>query len=380
MVYFLRDKVLTLTRIDDERHMRRALELALEGWGRVAPNPMVGAVVVREGEVVGEGYHAEWGGPHAEVVALEAAAAKAEGATLYVTLEPCHHTGKTGPCSRAIAESGIRRVVCGTGEVSPPADGGGGWLRSQGTQVDVGVCELEARDLIAVHLHSSSGSERPFVAVKYAMSIDARLSQLPGESTEVTSGEAIAEAHRLRAGHDAVMVGIDTVVTDDPRLTVREWKAPRVPPLRVVLDSNLRTPLDSMLVRSAADMPVCVFTAEGRDTGRAKELETRGVEVSRVAALSASGGLDLGPVLARLRERGVRSVLCEGGGTLGSALLAARCVDRLYTFIAPRLFGDPGVPGFRLERGQAERDWRLVERKPLGPVTLLVLSPESAAA
>jgi diaminohydroxyphosphoribosylaminopyrimidine deaminase/5-amino-6-(5-phosphoribosylamino)uracil reductase len=361
---------------DDLIHMRRALSLAENGWGRVAPNPMVGALVVADRQVVGEGYHAEFGAPHAEVVALEAAGSKATGATLYVTLEPCHHSGKTGPCSAAIRQAGVARVVCATGEANPGAVGGGNWLRAQGIEVEFGTCEAEARDLNAIHLLGFSRG-RSFLALKYAMSLDARLSESPGAATRVTSGEAVREVHRLRAGHDAVMVGIGTVLADDPQLTVREWRAPRVAPVRVVLDSDLRLPLDSMLAQSAADVTVLVYAAEGVGVERSQPLSAAGIDVERVPRSQQPPGLDLGSVFASLWERGIRSVFCEGGGTLGSALLATGRVDRLYAFIAPRIFGRPGVPAFQVERGQATDEWRLIERREFGSVTLLAMSPDA---
>jgi diaminohydroxyphosphoribosylaminopyrimidine deaminase/5-amino-6-(5-phosphoribosylamino)uracil reductase len=339
---------------------------------------MVGAIVVRAGEVVGEGYHAEWGQAHAEVVALRAAGERARGATLYVTLEPCRHAGKTGPCTRAIIEAGVARVVCAVRESNAVARGGGEWLRAQGLDVEYDVCRQEARDLNAVHF-SIHERNRPFVALKYAMSLDARLAAAPGLTTSVTAGPAVVEAHRLRAGHDAVLVGIGTVLTDDPALTVREWGAPRVAPLRVVLDSSLRLPRDSKLVRSARDVPVRAVAAEDAAPWRAAELEALGVEVARVPRAGAGAGLDLGAVLRNLRERAVHAVLCEGGGRLGSALLAAGLVDRLYVFIAPRLFGEPGVQGFQGELGGAAREWRLIARTDLGGVTLLTLGPSRSA-
>ena len=356
--------------------MRTALELAERGWGHVAPNPMVGAVLVRDGEVVSEAFHAEYGSPHAEVEALRAAGASGRGATLYVTLEPCHHTGKTGPCTLQIAEAGIARVVCALPEINPQASGGADWLRERGVEVEFGVCELEARDLNAVHL-SMFRRRRPFLSLKYALSLDARLSERPGVAVQVTGEAARAEAHRLRAGHDAVMIGIGTALADDPLLTVREWPAPRVAPLRVVLDSMLRLPLESKLVAGAGEVPVRVFTAQDAPEERASELTARGVELVRIPRDAAGDGLDAGAVLASLWEGGVRSVLCEGGGRLGSYLLAAGLVDRLYAFIAPRLFGEPGVPGFQGPRGRAAKDWRTVARKELGPVTLLVYSSDT---
>jgi diaminohydroxyphosphoribosylaminopyrimidine deaminase/5-amino-6-(5-phosphoribosylamino)uracil reductase len=337
---------------------------------------MVGAVLVRDGEVVGEGYHAEWGQAHAEVEALRVAGDKARGATLYVSLEPCHHTGKTGPCSQEILGAGVARVVVATPESSPEARGGGDWLREKGIEVDVDVCRPEADDLNAVHLNAFR-RERPFVALKYALSLDGRLSSAPGTRTAVTQGVAIAEAHCLRAGYDAVAVGIGTALADDPLLTVREWGAPRVAPSRVVLDTELRLPLTSRLAETAGEIPVWVFTSYGSSEERAHELEARGVEVLRVPRDSESEGLDLGAVLATLWKRKVRSVLCEGGGRLGSAFLAAGLVDRFYAFVAPRLFGEPGVLGFQGSRGVAPRDWRLIERRELGPVTLLELAAES---
>jgi diaminohydroxyphosphoribosylaminopyrimidine deaminase/5-amino-6-(5-phosphoribosylamino)uracil reductase len=358
--------------------MRRALELAERGWGRVAPNPMVGAVVVLGGELIGEGYHREWGGRHAEVEALEAAGERASGATLYVTLEPCHHSGKTGPCSRAIRDAGISRVVYGVAEANPEAEGGGAWLRAQGITVERGTCEEEAADLNAVHLNAHQRG-RPFLALKYAMSLDGRLAESPGRSTQLTYGDAIVETHRLRAGCDAVMVGIGTVLADDPLLTVREWEAPRVAPRRVVLDSGLRMPIETNLVASAREVPVLVLGAEDAPADRARRLEDAGVEVGRVPRLAA-GGLELGAVFATLWASSVRSVLCEGGGKLGSALLAAGHVDRMYAFVAPMLLGEPGVPAFQLRAGQAAREWRTVSRSELGPVTLLVLAPEAPVA
>lgn len=355
--------------------MDRALELAERGWGRVAPNPLVGAVVAREDRVVGEGHHAEWGGPHAEVQALAEAGPDSRGATLYVNLEPCHHWGKTGPCSEAIFEAGIARLVCAVAETNPEARGASEWLRSRGVKVDIGVRGREAWDLNAPHL-TAPDRKRPFLALKYAMSLDGRLSREPGRPSRVTTGEAIVEAHRLRAGHEAVLVGIGTVLADDPALTVREWREPRVPPTRVVADSRLRIPLESRLVEGAGGAPVRVITADDAPVRRIELLRARGVEVATVPRCEASGRLDLGKVLTSLRAEGVDSVLCEGGGELGSALLAANLVDRLYAFIAPTVFGSPGTLAFQGDLGGAREDWRMIERKALGEVTLLILGPE----
>lgn len=361
----------------DARHMRRALELAKRGWGRVAPNPMVGAVVVRDGEVVGEGYHAEWGGPHAEVAALSAAGTEARGAVLYVSLEPCHHEGKTGPCTHEIVRAGVVRVVCAAREANPEAAGGAAWLLEQGLQVTQGVCEAEAEDLNAIHFETFRCG-RPFVSLKYALTLDAKLSEAVGSSSRITSAEAVRESHRLRAGHDAVLIGIGTALVDDPQLTVREWSAPRRAPVRVILDSGLRLPLESRLALSARDVPVWVFAAPQAPVDRAAQLESMGVNVFRVNRYGDGPGLDLGMVLATLWERNVRSVFCEGGGRLGSAWLAAGLVDRLYTFISPLIFGERGVPAFQGDLTVAGK-WRLTERRELGPDTLLVMRRAEAA-
>ncbi len=365
-----------MTPVGDIQHMRRALALAEEGWGRVSPNPLVGAVVVRDGEVVGQGHHAEWGGPHAEVEALADAGERARGATLYVTLEPCHHEGKTGPCTRAIAGAGIARVVCAAADPNPEAGGGAAWLREQGVEVEVGVCEEDASDLNAPHL-CAHRHHRTFVALKYALSLDARLAERAGAPSRVTGAGAMVEVHRLRAGHAAVMVGSGTVLADNPELTVREWREPRVAPRRIVLDGRLRLPSSSRLARTAGEVGVWVFTSPDAPVERASELESQGVRVIRVPPMPSGEGLDLGAVLANLWNQQVISVICEGGGRLGSALLAAGLVDRLYAFVAPKLFGEAGVAAFQGLRGRAPLDWRLIERRELGPVTLLALSPES---
>ena len=236
------------------------------------------------------------------------------------------------------------------------------------------------------------------MALKYALSLDARLSEAPGVETRITSPDATRETHRLRAGHDCILVGIGTVLADDPSLTVREWKEPRVAPVRVVLDSTLRLPSGSALARGARDVPLWVFSAAaappapapGAPTRAADQLRSLGVELLTVPRAKAAegreargeageggGGLDLGAVLDTLRSRGVRSVLCEGGGKLGSALLAQGFVDRIYVFIAPLLLGESGVAAFQGPRGKAARDWRVIERKNLGEDTLLILSPGS---
>lgn len=356
----------------DHEFMRRALELAERGWGRVHPNPLVGAVVVKDGVVVGEGFHGEYGGPHAEVVALGAAGERARGATLYVPLEPCAHYGKTPPCTDAIVAAGVARVVYGAEDPHAEAGGGARRLSAAGVQVLGGVERDEARFLNRSFFHAVERGT-PFVALKYALSLDARLAERPGHPSEVSGTAARAEAHRLRAGFDAILVGIGTALADDPLLTARGEVAPIRPPLRIVLDSDARLPLGSRLVHTAAEAPAWVVCAHDAPAERRRALEHGGVRVLPVPR-AAGGGVALDRVLDRLWAAGVRSILCEGGGRLGGALLAAERVHRLYLFYAPRFFGEAGVPAFPAQLSpSAGRGWQLRRLVPFAEDALLVL-------
>lgn len=327
----------------DGRFMSRALELAEAGWGRVHPNPLVGAVVVRDGAVVGEGAHREYGGAHAEVDALRAAGDRARGATLYVTLEPCAHHGKTPPCTDALVAAGVRRLVYAASDPDPAARGGAAVLEAAGVDVVGGVEVDAARHQNALFLEPLERG-RPFVALKYGLSLDARLARAEGERTRVTGPAAEAEVHRLRAGFDVVLVGGRTARIDDPLLTARGDIVPRVPPTRVVVSARGDVPLDGRLVATAGDTPAWVITGDDTPEATIEPLGRRGVRVLRVPA--GPEGLRVAAVVSRLSEEGVRTILCEGGGRLGSALLAAQLVDRLYLFQAPVLFGEHGVPAF----------------------------------
>ncbi|HWK89236.1 MAG TPA: bifunctional diaminohydroxyphosphoribosylaminopyrimidine deaminase/5-amino-6-(5-phosphoribosylamino)uracil reductase RibD [Longimicrobium sp.] len=355
----------------DRAWMRRARELAWRGWGRVAPNPLVGCVLVRDGEVAGEGWHREYGQPHAEVEALHAAGDAARGATAYVSLEPCSHWGKTPPCTDALVAAGVRRVVFGAHDPNPKAAGGGEVLRAAGIEVLGGIGEAEARDQNAVffHAHSSAGAGRPFIALKLAMSLDARIADGSGRSVWITGEEARAEVHRLRAGYDAVAIGVGTAVADDPRLTVRGAVEPRVPPARVVFDRALRLQLTSFLVRTAAEVPVAAVCEPDAPADRRAALEGAGVRVIAAAGLEAQ--------LRALREDGVQSLFVEGGSVLASALLAADVVDRLYLFYAPLLIGPAGASPFAgmatPPLDEAAR-WRRIGTEPFGADTLITLA------
>ena len=352
--------------------MRRALTLARRGWGRTAPNPMVGAVVVRGGEVVGEGWHRAWGRPHAEVEALRAAGDAARGATLYVTLEPCAHHGRTPPCTEAVRAAGIARVVAAARDPHPVAAGGGDVLAAAGIAVEYGVEGADAAELNAAFFHAVTRDDRPFVTLKLATSMDGAIAVHTRRPAWLTGREAQRTVHRLRAGHDAVAVGIGTVLADDPALTVRHARAPRVAPARVVFDRRLRMPLDSRLARTAADTPLLVVGAPDAPAEREAGLVARGATVLRADGTSAA--------LAALRAHGVRSLFVEGGAGLAGGLLAGRLVDRLIILQAPLVLGSGALGAFggvpAATAASAPR-WHVVRRRALGPDLMTVYAPEA---
>jgi diaminohydroxyphosphoribosylaminopyrimidine deaminase/5-amino-6-(5-phosphoribosylamino)uracil reductase len=326
----------------DTERMREALLLAERGWGRVHPNPMVGAIVVQNGEVTGAGHHDAYGGPHAEVVALNHAAGKTAGATLYVTLEPCAHHGKTPPCTDAIIAAGITRVVFASEDPNPVAAGGGDVLKSHGIEVVSGVERDAARRLNRIFYHTHEHTT-PFVTLKLALSLDGRLSEHATSSTRITGPDATAAVHRMRAGYDAIMVGIGTAMADDPLLTVRDGGAARIPPARVVIDSELRLPASARLLQTVSDAPVIVVTSEDAREPRARALHDLGAAVIRVPR-AADGRLDVAAVLEGLWEQGIHSVLCEGGSRVAGSLLRAGAVHRVTLFFAPLFLGPYAVP------------------------------------
>lgn len=347
--------------------MRHALELAERGWGRVAPNPLVGAVIVRDGAVVGEGWHTEFGAPHAEVEALRSAGARAENGTMYVTLEPCSHQGKTGPCTEAIIEAGIRRVVYACPDPNPIARGGAEVLRAAGLEVLGRVEEDAARALNGPFLRAAdpAAPPRPWVELKLALSLDNRLADLTGRSGWITGEEARAEVHRLRAGHDAIAVGIGTALADDPQLTVRGAVVPRRTPIRVVFDRKLRLPATSRLALSTAEAPLWVVASSDAPAEPRFALELQGVRILEAESMEEG--------LQALLEEGIQSVFCEGGAQLASALLAANAVDRLTLFHAPIFLGGEGADPFRTLSSQPldqTHRWRRVRQGAFGADTL----------
>lgn len=314
----------------DSVYMRRALVLAERGWGQTAPNPMVGAVVVAGDQIVGEGYHARYGEAHAERIALQRAGDRARGATLYVTLEPCAHYGKTPPCADAVIEAGIARVVLAAPDPSPTARGGAARLRRAGVQVDTGV-ELAAALELNAPFFNAIASHRPWVTLKLAVSADGAIADPTGRQRWITGPESRAEVHRLRANADAIAVGVGTVLADDPSLTVRDATAPRVPPRRIVFDSSLRTPRTSILVRTAREIETILIAAQNAPVDRMAMANEAGVTV--LTAPSLHDAIDA------LCAKGIRSLFVEGGAKLGGSLLREGLVDRLVIFRSKERFG-----------------------------------------
>lgn len=336
-----------------------ALALRLGARGRPSPNPHVGAVVARGEQVLATGYHHKAGEAHAEIDALAKLGHRAEGATLYVTLEPCNHVGRTGPCSEAVLASGVRRVVIGCEERYPGHGGGAARLREAGVEVTMGVLREQSERLVRdFYKHALTGL--PFVTLKAALTVDGRMASQTGDSRWITGEAARAHAHRMRDRHDAIMVGIGTVLADDPALTVRHVRGRD--PLRVVLDSTLLTPPESQLARSARAVPSLIFHARGADAQRADALRRLGFTL--IEAARGERGIDLSAVLRELGRRGVVRLMVEGGPTLHGALLDAGQVDWVALFVAPRILADPAAQPLAFARPRAHMAEALSIQRP----------------
>ncbi|WP_089227839.1 bifunctional diaminohydroxyphosphoribosylaminopyrimidine deaminase/5-amino-6-(5-phosphoribosylamino)uracil reductase RibD [Actinacidiphila glaucinigra] len=310
--------------------MRRAIELAARGMGSTSPNPVVGAVILdAHGEIAGEGWHQQAGGPHAEVHALRAAGDAARGGTAVVTLEPCNHTGRTGPCAQALIAAGVSRVVYAVADPTPAATGGGATLAAAGIDVESGLLEAEAARGNEVWL-TAAREQRPFVLWKYASTLDGRIAAADGTSRWISSAASRADVHRLRAESDAVVVGSGTLRADDPHLAVRGVEGTFTQPLRVVVDTNAKITPGARVLDGTA--PTLVAVAEDTDTAHLP-----GVDVARLPRTGS--GVSVPGLLAELYGRGVRSVLLEGGPTLAGAFVAAGAVDKVVGYLAPALLG-----------------------------------------
>lgn len=337
--------------VDDLSHMRAALALARRGLGTTWPNPSVGCVLVRDGRVVGRGYTAPGGRPHAEPTALSSAGEAARGATAYVTLEPCCHWGRTPPCTDALIEAGIARVVIAALDPDGRVDSQGvARLREAGVAVDCGVLEAEAReDLEGFFLRVIE--HRPMTTLKIATTLDGKIATAAGESQWITGPEALRMAHVLRGRHDAVLVGVGTVMADDPELTCRIPGFRESQVVRVIVDSHLRTPLTSKLAKTATEAPLWFLVRDGADPVRRDAFIELGATVIQVARGEA--GIDLADGMRALAEAGLTRVLVEGGGQVAASCIRADLVDRIAWFHAPAVMGGdgwPSVQGFGIEK------------------------------
>lgn len=319
-----------------ENYIRRSLKLAERGRGSVSPNPMVGAVVVKNGEIIGEGYHKRHGDSHAEINALEAAGDMAIGATLYANLEPCAHQGKTPPCVERIYEAGIQKIVVGIKDPNPLVNGKGlEYLAKKGISVEVGYLEEQCRRLNAGYLkHVVTGI--PLITLKIAQTLDGRIASSTGHSRWITSEKSQIEAHKLRALHDAVMVGVGTVIADDPQLNVRHVKGPN--PWKLVLDSHLRVPLDSHILSEQDPSKTLIISTQSASTEKISRIEEKGAKVLVLPA-GEDGWVSQEILWSKLGELGITSVLVEGGSIVLTSLLKNGYADELVVFIAPKIIG-----------------------------------------
>lgn len=325
----------------DTQYMRLALEEAKKGLGRTSPNPCVGAVVVNNGSVVGIGYHHKAGTPHAEVHALADAGELSSGATIYVTLEPCNHTGRTPPCSKAVLAAGIKRVVIGMDDPNSEASGGVEFLRSQGVSVKIGVLEDECRQLNYPFIkHSTTGI--PWIVMKAGMSLDGRISYKRGAGGAVTGLESKKVVHQLRDRFDAILIGVETALVDNPSLTTRYVENGR-DPVRIVLDSTLRLPPTALMLHQKSEAPTWIYCGSKARVERRQKLERAGAVVFTVD-FNDAGYLDLGQVVQHLGKKNINSVLVEGGATVHGSFLCNKLVNQVYLFVAPFFIGNAGTP------------------------------------
>ncbi len=333
--------------MDDIQYMKLALDLARKGQGFTSPNPMVGAVVVRDGSIVGKGWHQAAGKAHAEVNAIDDAGEMARGATIYVTLEPCNHTGRTPPCTRKILDAGIRKVVVAMEDPNPDVAGGGNeFLRTRGIEVVSGVCRAEAEQLNEIFIKYIK-TKLPFVLLKCASTLDGRIATRTGDSKWVTGETSREYVHRLRHAMDAIMVGIGTVINDDPSLTTRLNDMKGLDPIRIILDSKLSIPEHAKVLTLKSEAATIVVTGEAVSKAKRDVLRSRGVTV--LQAPLKNGQINLELLMTRLGYIGITSLLVEGGSQVIASALNARIVDKVNFFYAPKILG--GDDGFPICRG-----------------------------
>lgn len=345
--------------LEDIRFMNLAIREAYRGKGKTLPNPAVGAVLVKDDKVIAKGYHKRAGLPHAEAIALERAGERAKGATLYVTLEPCNHYGRTPPCTERIIKAGVKEVVIGIRDPNPVAAGGVERLRSAGIKVKIGVLKKKCFELIEDFVVNIL-KKRAFLNLKLALTLDGKIADKNGNSKWITGKAARNFVQKLRSWHNAVMVGIGTVLKDNPKLTVRDFPVDRQP-FAVVVDRQLKIPTNCYLVKERPEELIVITAQESLLSYKAGILKDLGVKLLPVFDLGDR--LDLKEALTRLKEElGIYSVLCEGGALLAWSLLSENLVDKLTLFYAPKVLGEDGVPAFRGSFGSIEKAFKV---KPL---------------
>lgn len=357
-----------------EEHMERVIELAECGRGTTSPNPMVGALILKDGRVIAEGYHERAGEPHAEINALQNAREDVIGATMVVSLEPCNHYGRTPPCTEAIIAAGIKRVIVGMVDPNPKCAGAGiKRLRDAGLEVEHGVLAgvVEKQNEIFIK-HITTG--RPFVMVKTAVSLDGKIAEARGATTALTSADSREVVHRLRNEYDAIMAGIGTVITDNPLLTARPQEAEARNPVRIIVDSRAKLPLSSAIVKTAREVRTIVAASTLAPASNVEDLKARGVEVIKLT--SYDGAVDIELLLEELGKLGISSVMLEGGGNLIASFVKAGLVDKFMIFMAPKLIGERGVDfiGGKLD---AIKELRIDSVEHVGEDALIAAYPKS---
>lgn len=326
----------------DVKYMRKALELAREGLGRTSPNPAVGAVIVKNDRIVGQGYHKKAGADHAEIIALKEAGLKARGAVIYVTLEPCSHLGKTPPCAPALVEAGIKRAVIACKDTNPKIDGGGiKILQENGVETVTGILEKEARRLNEFFFKYIK-SKTPFITLKTAMTLDGKIASFSGDSQWISGESSRHLVHTLRNTYDAIMVGIGTVLADNPRLNTRLPAGEPRDAVRIIVDGGLDIPINSYIVQTAGVQETIILTSHVRDEHKAKTLRDLGVGIIELGGNAAA--VPLAKALPILGEMKIISILVEGGAGINAYLLENRLVDKVHFFIAPKLIGGQDAP------------------------------------
>lgn len=327
----------------DEQYMKRALELSLRAWGKVSPNPYVGAVIVKDNQIIAEGWHKACGGPHAEIEALNIAKEKADGATIYVTLEPCCHYGKTGPCTDALIQAGIKRVVYAIDDPNPKVCGKGKEiLEKAGIEVCAGICEEEARKINEIFFFNQV-HHKPFVALKAALSLDGKLATSKNESKWITGEKARVKTHELRAGYDAILIGSGTLRSDNPQLTVREGNYVGKNPIRIILLGKTASFNHEAEIFNTEETETWLVYPKNLQLNHKRELEEKNVRL--VPLENTHGEIDISRLLEFLQQEKIKSLFVEGGPKIHTSFLQSGNAQRLYLFFAPKLIGGTDAPG-----------------------------------